>query len=234
MKRGVEMLRKVFTITITIIFLSLLAACKYDLPPDSKKKPHTYEEALNYIKTYLDRDDIILSEETETGETLYGYHYVRYTALVDDISFIVSSQEDCHYDSTIGEFCKTRYNLYNNYNEEKLKSLISEDPFDHFELIPRTDPYLHIYNIAYFDYLLIIHNEEELIEAFNQAKAMYENIIISYPNPRYCVIMEVENSDRPLYMCAYQRDDKDESFGFNDVTREELLVEYVKFYTVSS
>ena len=79
-----------------------------------------------------------------------------------------------------------------------------------------------------------IHNEEELIEAFNQAKAMYENIIISYPNPRYCVIMEVENSDRPLYMCAYQRDDKDESFGFNDVTREELLVEYVKFYTVSS
>ena len=226
------MLRKLLIIMITIIFLSMLAGCKYDLPPDSKKKPHTYEEALNYIKTYLDLDDIVLSEETETGETVYGNHYVRYEAFVDDISFIVSSQERCHYVSSIGEFCKTRYNLYNNYNEEKLKSLMSEKNYDHFELIPRTDLYLHIYNIAYFNYLLIIHDEDELIEAYNQAKAMYEDIVISFPNPRYCIIMEVENSDRFLYLCSYQRDEEDDSFGFNDVTREELLIEYNKFYTL--
>ena len=226
------MLRKLLSIMITIIFLSMLAACKYDLPTDSKKKPHTYEEALHYIKTYLDRDDIVLSEETETGETIYGNHYVRYEAFVDDISFIVSSQERCHYVSSIGEFCKTRYNLYNNYNEEKLKSLMSEKNYDHFELIPRTDLYLHIYNIAYFNYLLIIHDEDELIEAYNQAKAMYEDIVISFPNPRYCIIMEVENSDRFLYLCSYQRDEEDDSFGFNDVTREELLIEYNKFYTL--
>jgi len=44
--------------------------------------------------------------------------------------------------------------------------------------------------------------------------------------------MEVENSDRFLYLCSYQRDEEDDSFGFNDVTREELLIEYNKFYTL--
>ena len=224
------MLRKLLSIIMIIAFLSMLTACQYDFPPDSKKKPHTYDEALTYIKNYLNRDDVILSEETISGETEYGYHYTNYFATIDDINFIVSSQERCHYER-LGEFCKTRYNLYNNYNYEKIHMLLNENQnYPNFELKIEMKSYLHIYNTAYFNYKNIITSEEDLTIAFDESKVMYEWLITLYPNPRYCVKMQVENSERLLYICAHKSDTDDIEFGFNQATFDDMIDEYRRFY----
>jgi hypothetical protein len=78
------------TFFITLILL-VLSGCRYEFPEDSKIKPHTYDEALEYIQDYLNRDDVILSEETLSGETENGYQYVNFFARVDEIDFVVSS-----------------------------------------------------------------------------------------------------------------------------------------------
>jgi len=218
------------TFIIAIISALLLTGCQYDFPEDSKKKPHTYEEALIYIQEYFNRDDIILSDETISGVTEYGDHYTNYFASVDNISFIVSSQERCHYDRT-GEFCKSRYNLYNNYNYENI-SLIFEGnlTFPNFELILETESYLHIYNTTYFNYTNVVSNETDLLSVFEESKCMYEWMTTLYPNPRYCVIIQIENFERPLYICAHKSTTTDVEFGFNEASLNAVIDEYRKFY----
>jgi len=222
------MTRKVLITIFLAGIICFLSGCQYNLPADSKTKPHTYDEALTYIQTYLNRDDVTLSQETVSGENVYGDHYINYFAQVDDIAFIVSSQERCHYAS---EFCKIRYNLYNNYNYEKIHSLLENNQnYPDFELILESNPYLHIYNTTYFNYIPIITDEENLIEVFNISKMMYEWMIELYPSPRYCVKMQVGDSDRTLYLCAHQTQTDDQDYGFSQSSLEALIDEFRRFY----
>jgi hypothetical protein len=218
------------TFFITLIVL-ILSGCRYEFPEDSKIKPHTYDEALEYIQDYLNRDDVILSEETLSGETENGYQYVNFFARVDEIDFVVSSQELCHYDVTIGEFRKVRYNLYKNFNYEMIHYLfMNNQDYPDFELRLESNPYLHIHNIASFTYEPIINSEEDLIEAFNRSKTMYEWMVNEYPNPRYLVKIQVNLSDRPLYIRAHKIESDDQAFGFNQFSYDELIDEYYQFY----
>ncbi|WP_277618615.1 hypothetical protein [Paracholeplasma manati] len=177
------------------------------------------------------RTDVYVDTVSLSGINQNEDHFTNYYARVDDIDFIISSQERCHYDITIGEFCKTRYNLYNNYNYNKIKSLlINRMDFLNFDLQEEDSPYLHIYNISYLDYQLMITSEADLIEAYTDSYYLYTWMIESYPSPRFCVIMSIQNSTRPLYVCT-QRDKHNQlKHGFQETSLEALLAEYHQFY----
>lgn len=224
------MTKKGLIFTVMIVVVSFLVGCQFNFPADSKTEPHLYDEALAYIQNYLGSDDVILKEETVVGEDEYGNKYTHYYARFDGLDFIVSSQERWYYER-LGEFRRRRYNLYNNYNYEMIHLLFEENQnYPNFELIIETNPYLHIYNITYFNYKPIITNEDDLIEAFYEAKMMYEWMIDLYPSPRYCVKIPVFNSDRTLFLCAHQDDTSDNNFGFNSASLEALIDEYRRFY----
>ncbi len=225
------MKKALLNLLILACMLVSLSGCQYDFPENSKKTSHTYDEVLDYIKVYLNRDDVDVDLETTSGENENGDHFVNYYGHIDDVDFIISSQQRCHYDS-LGEFCKTRYNLYNNYNYNKIKKLlINNNNYPNLAQREETNPYLHIYNITYFDYALLITNENDLLEAFDESKTLYEFITESYANPRFCVIMTVKNSTRKLYICAHQDDPNKPDFGFNEAALAELIDEYYRFYT---
>lgn len=225
------MKKKILNLLIVGFTLAILTGCQYDFPDDSKKTPHNYDEVINYIQTYLDRTDVNVDPNTVSGITEYDYHFTNYYATVDSIEFIISSQESCHYDINIGEFCKTRYNLYNNYNYNKIKALLTDNmDFLNFNLREENNPYLHRYNISYFDYQQVIIDEETLINAYIDSKDLYTWMIDFYVNPRFCVSMTIQNSTRPLYVCAHQDNLNQLKHGFQEASLEALLVEYHQFY----
>lgn len=58
------MIKKIFITFFIILNVIILSGCRLEFPEDSKIKPHSYDEALEYIQDYLNRDDVTLSEET--------------------------------------------------------------------------------------------------------------------------------------------------------------------------
>jgi hypothetical protein len=226
MKGCEPMVKKGLSIILIFCIIFSLSGCKYNFPENSKTEPHTYDEALTYIQDYLNRDDVTLSQNIISGESEYGAQYTNYFAQVDDIRFIVSSQERCHYDQT-GEFCKFRFNLYNNYNYEMIYNLIEKNEnYPDFVLNLQSKPYLNQYNIATFNYLPVITDESSLIVAFNKSKEMYEWMIEFYPSPRYYVSLEVADSEKTLYLSAHKTDNYDIDYGFDQAALNALIDDY--------
>jgi hypothetical protein len=59
---------------------------------------------------------------------------------------------------------------------------------------------------------------------------MYEWMVNEYPNPRYLVMIQVNLSDRPLYLRSHKIESDDQAFGFNQFSYDELIDEYYQFY----
>jgi hypothetical protein len=225
------MKQRILNLLIAVFTLVLLSGCHYDFPEGTKTTVHTYEEVTAYIQSYLNRDDVYVDTMTISGKDGYDRKYTHYYARVDDIDFVISSQVLCYGDST-GEFCEKRYGLHNNYNYKKIKALMqTTNQYPNIRLRSETNPYLHIYNISYFYYQLPITNEDDLIRAFNDSKNMYNWIIQAYPNPRFCVIMSVENHTRRIYVCAHQDDSDRPEKAFNQASYDETIAEYHEYFS---
>lgn len=205
-----------------------MGGCKYDIPDEASKEPHTYAEVVTYIEEYLGTSDVTVSETYIDSETEYGQKYRVWEASFENISFVISSQQESYWDST-GEFAKYRYTLRNNYDRKLVMQILDNLPIEYANYVvwPEEDAYLSFYDYSFIEYSAVISTEEELLAVFNQTSELYEEIISSYPDAKFVVIVPVnEDKSQEVYIYSFE---KYGNLPFSQEAYEYILNRFLSF-----
>ena len=170
-------IKKFFIIILSaLLVMSLFSGCRYDIPEGYQKKPHSKQDAQNYINEYLGAD-ITLLENFEDIIDEYGRKIRRWSAEYQSIPFFVVTRQEMIFDTT-GEFTKNCYHLATDYNLCAVQKIFDPIVYN-YVLLEDLEQFRRYRDTVFFQ--VVVPNRESFDSVFIQAKTCNKEINTAFP-----------------------------------------------------
>ena len=170
-------MKKLICLLLCFIFFISLSSCSYNPPEGWTKKHHTYEEILEFARS-IDPDATVTEEYTDTLNE-YEWEFREWAAVINGIDCHVASISDWVWNDGIGagEFAKTYYRIYTDYDYTVINNIISDEYPEWKSDDTIENKYHHNTNTIFIELNLPeyrILNDEELEQVWQTANEINE------------------------------------------------------------
>ena len=118
-------MKKLLTIILCLILVLSLSACTYNPPEGWTKKHHTYDEVLEFAKSF-DPNATVSEKYTDTTDE-YDWEFREWKAVINGAHCHVASVSDWVWNEGVGagEFVKVYYRIDTDYDYIVIKNILS-------------------------------------------------------------------------------------------------------------